>query len=69
MASSTKRLFGVPRMLSMMTAPSTVYWLSNDCAPPIDAALFGPLLLTPTERLIEEMIVRAIGSFCVSSEV
>ncbi len=34
-ASSTNRLYGVPRMLSLMTAPSTLNWLSKDCPPEI----------------------------------
>lgn len=47
MASSMKRLFGVPRMLSVMTTPLTVTRLSNDWAPEIVTAPLGPLLLTP----------------------
>ncbi len=60
-ASSTKRLYGVPRMLSLMTAPSTLNWLSNDCAPEIVYAPFGPFWLTPGESATADRSVRAVG--------
>ena len=61
-ASSMKRLYGVPRMLSTMTAPLTVKRLSKDCAPEIVNAPFGPFWLTPGESATAERIVRPVGS-------
>ena len=57
-----KRLFGVPRMLSMTTTPLTEKRLSNDCAPEIVKAAFGPFWLTPGESATAERSVRPVGS-------
>src|SRR5664279_3805987 len=53
-ASSMKRLYGVPRMLSTMTAPLTVKRLSYECPPDIVYAAFGPFWFTPGERATAE---------------
>ncbi len=67
MASSMKRLFGVPRRLSWMFTPLIVMTLSNDWAPETVTAALGPFALTPGLRTTEARIVRATGSFFVVS--
>ena len=65
-----KRLFGVPRMLSMMTAPSTVKRLSKVCPPEIVNALPRPVTwATPADAATADTTVRATGSLFVSSAV
>ena len=69
-ASSMKRLFGVPRMLSMMTAPSTVKRLSNVWPPEMVAAFpRAAVRLRPDESSTDARIVRPTGSLLVISEV
>ena len=70
-ASSMKRLFGVPRMLSVTTAPSTVKRLSKDWPPeivttgetplPIRSLEPGPFVLTPAASATDESSVRVTG--------
>ena len=67
-ASSMKRLFGVPRMLSWMLTPFTVKRLSNDWAPEMTVLPVTALVLTPGERRTDERSVRATGSFFVRSD-
>ncbi len=78
-ASSMKRLFGVPRMLSVMTAPSTVKRLSKDWPPeivttgatplPIRSLEPGPFVFTPAASATEDRSVRVTGRLSVSSFV
>src|SRR5450830_9336 len=69
-ASSMKRVFGVPRMLSMTTAPSTVKRLSNVWPPEIVAAFPSPVVrLRPDESSTAARIVRPTGSLFVISAV
>ncbi len=67
MASSMKRLFGVPRRLSCTFTPLIVMTLSYDCAPEIVTAAFGPFAFTPALRTTEARRFRATGSLLVVS--
>src|ERR1035437_907446 len=69
MASSMKRLSGVPRMLSMMLAPFIRKRLSYDWAPETVTAAFGPFCVMPGARATAESSVRVTGSLFRMSDV
>src|ERR1035438_3696502 len=67
MASSMKRLYGVPRMLSWTLTPLTVKTLSYDAPPLIVTVPLGPFVFIPGVRRTELRSVRVTGSLSMVS--